>query len=44
MGHILGLGHSEDSDAVMAPYYNGNKENLTLAQDDINGIKALYSL
>lgn len=44
IGHILGLGHSEDNSAVMAPYYRGTVENPSLSQDDIDGIKTLYSI
>jgi hypothetical protein len=41
VGHILGLGHSQDPAALM--YYNaGGKAALTLGQDDIDGISYLY--
>jgi len=41
IGHILGLGHTEDINALM--YYNASlKENLRLGQDDIDGISYLY--
>jgi peptidoglycan hydrolase-like protein with peptidoglycan-binding domain len=39
-GHSLGLAHSTVSDALMYPYYGG--PHRYLAQDDINGIQALY--
>lgn len=41
IGHVLGLGHSQDSSALM--YYNASaKTNLLLSQDDIDGISYLY--
>ena len=40
-GHGLGLNHSSDSSAVMAPYYAGVVRDL--APDDIAGIRALYA-
>ena len=41
IGHILGLGHSADINALM--YYDGSyKTKLSLAQDDIDGIAYLY--
>jgi hypothetical protein len=41
IGHVLGLGHSADVNALM--YYNASaKAQLTLAQDDIDGISYLY--
>ena len=39
LGHALGLGHEEDSPAIMAPYYG----NIEAPQaDDIAGVMALY--
>ncbi|AZZ36348.1 hypothetical protein CIK05_05935 [Bdellovibrio sp. qaytius] len=41
IGHILGLGHSTDANALM--YFDGSyKDKLTLAQDDIDGVSYLY--
>ena len=40
LGHSLGLGHSNDTDAVMQPNYDGQRRSLS--QDDIDGIQALY--
>lgn len=41
VGHILGLGHSQEPSALM--YYNaGGKQHLTLGQDDIDGVSYLY--
>lgn len=41
IGHVLGLGHSPDSQALM--YYDGSaKKKLSLGQDDIDGISYLY--
>jgi hypothetical protein len=39
-GHVAGLGHSTDLSAVMYPSYQTAR--CTLAQDDKNGIAALY--
>jgi peptidoglycan hydrolase-like protein with peptidoglycan-binding domain len=39
-GHSLGLAHSTVGDALMYPYYGGPHRHL--AQDDIDGIQALY--
>ena len=41
IGHLLGLAHSQDLNALM--YYNaGAKTTLSLAQDDIDGVSYLY--
>ncbi len=39
-GHVLGLGHSEVSAAVMAAFYDGAQ--CQLHQDDADGVSALY--
>lgn len=42
LGHILGLGHSPDPDALM--YYDvSNKREPVLAQDDVDGAVFLYT-
>ena len=41
IGHALGLGHSDDPESILYPTYSGKQRFL--AQDDINGIKHLYS-
>ncbi|XP_048751580.2 matrix metalloproteinase-24-like isoform X3 [Ostrea edulis] len=41
-GHSLGLGHSREPGALMAPFYKGFDPEMTLHQDDINGIQSLY--
>lgn len=40
IGHLLGLSHSNDESAIMFAFYAPDRVNL--AQDDINGIRALY--
>ena len=42
IGHVLGLGHSFEDNAVMYAVHPGYNPPLTLHQDDINGIRALY--
>jgi predicted Zn-dependent protease len=42
LGHSLGLGHSENQDAIMAPFYRGYKPDLKLHIDDVDGITYLY--
>jgi len=41
-GHSLGLSHSNNQAALMAPYYAGYTENLELHADDVAGIRAIY--
>ncbi len=40
IGHAIGLGHSNDPDAVMYPFYSSPYAGLD--EDDINGAVALY--
>ena len=40
IGHLLGLSHSNNRDAIMFAFYDDNVDSLR--QDDINGIQALY--
>ena len=39
-GHVVGLGHSTVSQAVMYPTYGGAR--CQLQQDDVNGVSSLY--
>jgi len=41
-GHSLGLSHSDDKSALMAPFYRGFEDKPKLEKDDIKGIQALY--
>lgn len=40
IGHLLGLAHSADPNAIMYPTYTGVQR--TLNQDDVDGIRRLY--
>lgn len=42
LGHSLGLHHSENSQAIMGPYYKEYSSNFSLHEDDIDGITHLY--
>ncbi|KAL4283739.1 hypothetical protein GQ457_16G001810 [Hibiscus cannabinus] len=42
IGHNLGLGHSEDQNAIMFPTFNAGTTKRDLGQDDISGLRALY--
>ncbi|KAI6700633.1 hypothetical protein NL676_014957 [Syzygium grande] len=42
IGHLLGLAHSSDPNAVMYPNIPLGSIHRNLSQDDINGIRALY--
>ncbi|RNA19960.1 matrix metallo ase-14-like [Brachionus plicatilis] len=41
-GHALGLEHSENFDAIMAPFFRGYTTDFKLHSDDLTGIEMLY--
>lgn len=41
-GHALGLEHSDNFDAIMAPFFRGYSENFELHPDDVKAIELLY--
>ncbi|XP_065859515.1 metalloendoproteinase 4-MMP [Euphorbia lathyris] len=42
IGHLLGLAHSSDKEAVMYPSLKPRKKKVDLSVDDVKGIQALY--
>jgi predicted Zn-dependent protease len=42
IGHLLGLDHSNDQNAIMYPTIPPAVRKVNLGQDDINGLRALY--
>ena len=43
MGHGLGIEHSSNPDALMAPYYLGYREQM-LRDDDVKAVRHLYGM
>lgn len=44
LGHALGLDHSDAPHSIMNPIPLGTKNEATLVQDDIDGVRLLYGL
>lgn len=42
LGHCLGLGHSADNTATMAPFIHNDGRGASLKQDDVDGLRFLY--
>lgn len=42
IGHVLGLGHSSDMEAIMYPTISSGQRKVELANDDIMGVQELY--
>ena len=41
-GHSLGLSHSDQYSALMAPFYRGYETKVRLDKDDVTAVQALY--
>ncbi|XP_057443615.1 metalloendoproteinase 1-like [Lotus japonicus] len=44
IGHLLGLGHSSDQNAIMYPLISSRVKKVDLTSDDIEGIRELYGI
>lgn len=42
IGHLLGLGHSSDAEAIMYPTISSGSRKVQLAADDVDGVQQLY--